>query len=92
MGLNPYLAQGLVLDSMNLDPQVHNFVHYEDWSISGFRETPGTRIQLIWIQKNQGWKKPGFFIFKKTKPSGFYIYIFAQKREFLGFFQFQEYF
>jgi hypothetical protein len=25
MGLNPYLAQGLVLDSMNLDPQLCRF-------------------------------------------------------------------
>jgi hypothetical protein len=35
---------------------------------------------------------------EKTQPSGFlgffgfFIYIFAQKREFLGFFQFQEHF
>ncbi len=46
-----------------------------------------------------GWKKPGL---KKNQPSGsffgflfffeFFFYIFAQKREFLGFFQFQEYF
>jgi hypothetical protein len=45
-------------------------------------------------------KKPGL---KKSQPSGlfffwffwflgFFLYIFAQKREFLGFFQFQEYF
>ncbi len=37
---------------------------------------------------NQGWKKPspvGFFCF-------LFFYIFAQKREFFGFFQFQEYF
>jgi hypothetical protein len=51
MGLNPHLAQGLVLDSMNLDPQVNNFVHFEGWSGYGFRETPGTHIQFIWIQK-----------------------------------------
>jgi hypothetical protein len=42
----------------------------------------------------QGWKKPGFFL--KTQPSGFVWFFFyiAQKREFLGFFQFhfQEYF
>jgi hypothetical protein len=32
-------------------------------------------------------------VFKKTQPSVFFfLYIFAQKREFLGFFQFQEYF
>jgi WD40 repeat protein len=43
-------------------------------------------------------KKPGFK--KKTSPVGFFVffgffgffYIFAQKREFLGFFHFQEYF
>jgi hypothetical protein len=34
----------------------------------------------------QGWKKQGFLGF-----FGFF-YKFAQKREFLGFFQFQEYF
>jgi hypothetical protein len=58
----------------------------------------GTGIQL------QGWKKPGF-LKKKTQPSGFFgffgffwgflgffFYIFAQKRDFLGVFQFQEYF
>jgi hypothetical protein len=42
---------------------------------------------------NQGWKKTGFF--KKNQPSGFFwffFYIFTQKREFLGFIQFQEYF
>jgi hypothetical protein len=44
----------------------------------------------------QGWKKPEFF--KRKPASGFFFcfslffYIFAQKREFLGFFQFQEYF
>ncbi len=32
----------------------------------------------------------GFFGFFKV--FGFFFYIFAQKREFLGFFQFQEYF
>ncbi len=45
------------------------------------------------------------FLYKKKQPSGFfgffrvfsvlsgfYIYIFARKREFLGYFQFQEYF
>ncbi len=53
----------------------------------------------------QDWKKPGF---KKNRLVGFFVgffgffgffwvflsffYIFAQKREFLGFFQFQEYF
>jgi hypothetical protein len=39
----------------------------------------------------QGWKKPGFFIVKKTSPVvflgffvfWFFLYIFAQKREFL---------
>ncbi len=48
----------------------------------------------------QGWKKPGF----KKKPALWFFfvflgllvflgfYIFAQKREFLGFFQFLEYF
>jgi hypothetical protein len=49
--------------------------------------------------KNQGWKKPGFL--KKNQPSGFFLgffgfsgflNIFAEKKEFLGFFQFQEYF
>jgi hypothetical protein len=45
-----------------------------------------------------GWKKPGK---KKTSPVvffwfflvclGYFLYIFIQKREFLGFFQFQEY-
>ncbi len=52
----------------------------------------------------QGWEKPGFKK-KKTSPVGFFFgflvffgffgvfkYIFDQKREFLGFFQFQEYF
>ncbi len=34
------------------------FVHFKDWSGSGFRETPGTRIHLIWIRKNKG----GFFL------------------------------
>jgi hypothetical protein len=37
-------------------------------------------------------KTPGL---KKNQPSGFFgafLYIFAQKREFLGFFQFQKYF
>jgi thioredoxin domain-containing protein 10 len=55
------------------------------------------------LDQVQGWKKPGFFL-KKNQPSGFlrffwvfwvfgfFIYIFAQKREFLGFFQFQEFF
>ncbi len=44
-----------------------------------------------------GLEKTRFFL-KKTQPSGFFwvlcffFYIFAQKREFLGFFQFQEYF
>jgi hypothetical protein len=41
----------------------------------------------------QGWKKPG--LIKKTQPSVFFLsffYLFAQKREFLGFFQFQEHF
>ncbi len=50
---------------------------------------------------HQGWKKPGFL--KKNSPVGFFgfffcfffgffgffIYIFAQKREFLGFFSFK---
>jgi hypothetical protein len=33
-------------------------------------------------------------VLKKNQPSGFFgfFYIFAQKREFIGFFQFQEYF
>ncbi len=43
-------------------------------------------------------KNPGFF--KEPSPVGFlgflggfgFFYIFAEKREFLGFFQFQEYF
>ncbi len=46
-----------------------------------------------------GLEKTGFFQ-KKTSPVGFLVFwgvfgffcIFAQKREFLGFFQFQEYF
>jgi hypothetical protein len=47
-----------------------------------------------------GLEKPGFKK-KKTSPVGFFwyfwvfwffFYIFAQKREFLGFFQYQEYF
>ncbi len=48
-----------------------------------------------------GLEKPGF-LKKKNQPSGFFFwvfwvflgffYIYAQKREFLGFFQFQEYF
>jgi hypothetical protein len=52
----------------------------------------------------QGWKKPEFFLNKKTSPVGFlvflvffsfflfffgFFYIFAQKREFLGFFSFK---
>ncbi len=39
----------------------------------------------------QGWKNPGFEL-KKYQPSGFFrfFYLFAQKREILGFFQFQE--
>ena len=39
----------------------------------------------------KSYKTPGFFF---TQPSGVFcfFYIFAQKREFLGFFQFQEYF
>ncbi len=47
----------------------------------------------------QGWKKHGIFLNKKkNQPSGFFLgflgffYIFALKREFLGFFRFQEYF
>jgi hypothetical protein len=46
--------------------------------------------------EKQGWKKHGFK--KKTSPVGFFgfflvfLNIFAQKREILGFFQFQEYF
>jgi hypothetical protein len=41
---------------------------------------------------SQGWKKPG--LKKNPSPVGFFVlfYIYAQKREFLGFFQFQEYF
>jgi hypothetical protein len=49
---------------------------------------------------SQGWKKPGFK--KKNQPSRFswvfwffwvfgFFYIFAQKREILGFIQFQEF-
>ncbi len=45
-------------------------------------------------------KNPGFYIKKKTSPVVFFgffgffwvFYVCAQKREFLGFFQFQEYF
>ena len=40
-------------------------------------------------------KNSVFFYKKKPQPSGFFCFfknIFAQKREFLGFFQFQEYF
>ncbi len=47
-------------------------------------------------QLRQGWKNPGL---KKIRTVGlfgifgyFFIYIFAQKRKFLGFIQFQEYF
>jgi hypothetical protein len=42
----------------------------------------------------QGWKKPGFFFYPaEWFFLGFWVflYIYAQKREFLGFFQFQEY-
>jgi hypothetical protein len=53
---------------------------------------------------SQGWKKPGFK--KKTQPNGFFLvvffflggvwvfwfFIYLPRREFLGFFQFQEYF
>ncbi len=52
------------------------------------------------LRSKQGWKKPGFFF--KTQPSGFFgflffsvfgfFYIFAQKREFLGFFCFKNIF
>jgi hypothetical protein len=47
-----------------------------------------------------GLEKTRVFLFKKNQPSGFFgifgvlgfFYMLAQKREFLGFFQFQEYF
>jgi hypothetical protein len=60
---------------------------------------------ITWVLNfflSEGWKKPGFF--KKTPAQwvflGFWVFwffwfffdIFAQKREFLGFFQFQKYF
>ncbi len=38
-----------------------------------------------------GLEKTRFFFVKKTSPVFFFL-IFAQKREFLGFFQFQEHF
>jgi hypothetical protein len=43
------------------------------------------------INQVQGWKKPGFFFkprffFKNPAQWVLYIYIFAKKREFLGFF------
>jgi hypothetical protein len=57
-----------------------------------------------WSSLSRVGKNPGFLI-KKTRPVGFFVflgflfflffgffYIFAQKREFLGFFKFQEYF
>jgi hypothetical protein len=59
-------------------------------SSSSSRRGPAMRTRRPY---RQGWKKPGF---KKTTQwvfvfLGFFIlffYIFAQKREFLGFFQF----
>ncbi len=47
-------------------------------------EEPGTAGDAGRVGKTPVWKK--------NQPSGFFYYIFAQKREFLGFFQFQEYF
>jgi hypothetical protein len=52
--------------------------------------------KLTKMSLRQGWKKPGL---KKKKPTpwvflGFlgFFYIYAQKREFIGFLQFREYF
>jgi hypothetical protein len=48
------------------------------------------------VGKNPGLKKKPaqwfFFCFFLSLVFGFFLYIFAQKREVLGFFQFQEYF
>jgi hypothetical protein len=56
-------------------------------------------MKLFHDQCKAGLEKTRFFFIIKTSPVGCFFsgvfwtfYIFAQKREFLGFFQFQEYF
>jgi hypothetical protein len=64
------------------------------WSFSLRRPTKDD--SSLSVEKGMVGKNP---VKKKTSPVGFvevffcfFLYIFAQKREFLGFFQFQEYF
>jgi hypothetical protein len=55
-----------------------------------------TGVNSLFSNSDQGWKKPG--LKKKTSPVVFFgvswvfLGFFAQKRGFLGFFQFHEYF
>jgi hypothetical protein len=62
------------------------------------REEHEERKLLSQCQQQAGLEKnPVFLFYKKPSPVDFFVffwffYVFAQKREFLGFFQFQEYF
>jgi hypothetical protein len=77
---------------MNLPPLISRVpASVRESKMSTDEENPGAQYNEAGLEKTRV-----FFI--KTQFSGFFwvffcfFYIFAQKREFLGFFQFQEYF
>jgi hypothetical protein len=82
---------------MNLPPLISRVPgSVRESKMSTDEENPGAQYNEAGLEKTRGfWKKPsplgfsGFFGFFGV--FWFFFYIFAQKREFLGGFQFQEY-